>query len=375
MSSALYRLSDLRNGAPLSFDAQNSNPYRIVCKETNGTKTAYYFSSPVYDLRSKKVLDLQFRPHGNGASSVGSHATVTYSDTIRMEDRNGYCLFSLPQAIRFLSERELACGSGRLFPAANGFVYRIPFCGDPAFSLSLEVDVPPSEIRANDHCFALMREKFLPFLTVCTIGVADSDGSVIAPASISFRKLSDRKYTLFISSHAPMGKWILLEANLYEPKIFQDTTVESKHPKTNNAFGSVGFIGTGKELGEQRLYSRPDYSKLSDLNDKTILRAILHLPKLNRNPTELIATRVASRFCSFGSHWANKIAEATPLGTLAGSEHYLSLDLTALLSDKHGRLSSTDGFILKAKRKDAGFAVIATGDSYAYPQILEIHYR
>jgi hypothetical protein len=46
-----------------------------------------------------------------------------------------------------------------------------------------------------------------------------------------------------------------------------------------------------------------------------------------------------------------------------------------VLADKQGRLQRGEGFILKAKRKNSGFSVVATGDNYFFPQILEVNYR
>ena len=54
---------------------------------------------------------------------------------------------------------------------------------------------------------------------------------------------------------------------------------------------------------------------------------------------------------------------------------YIDLDLTKLITDKYGRLTVSDGLILKAKKKDFGFSVIATADNYLFPQIFEINYR
>ena len=166
-----------------------------------------------------------------------------------------------------------------------------------------------------------------------------------------------------------------MEANLYEPKLFQDTTVESKNAKVNNVFGGIGFIGSTKEFGDQWLYSRLDFTKISELNDKKILRVVFHLPKLNTAAIELTSSKVAARFCSFGSTWDNKIAEASAFNESQITDNYIDLNLMPVLTDKQGRLQRGEGFILKAKKKNSGFAVIATGDNYFAPQILEINYR
>ena len=212
-------------------------------------------------------------------------------------------------------------------------------------------------------------------MVISCIGTLDFSGNVIAPARIEYQKLTDKKYRLTFIPTSPLGHSILFEANLYENKLFQDTTVESKNTSVNNAFGGIGFLGATKDYGEQWLYTRPDVSKMPELNDKKILRAILHLPRLNSSDIQLNIAKASARFCSFGSTWENKIAESTSLPNPQIAGRYIDLDLTKLITDKYGRLTVSDGLILKAQKKDFGFSVIATADNYLFPQIFEINYR
>ena len=222
---------------------------------------------------------------------------------------------------------------------------------------------------------ALMSEKFRPFVSISCIGTEDEVGNIIAPAKINYQKLSNCQFTITINPCSTLGKSVLIEMNLYEPKLFQDTTVESKNPQTNNAFGSIAFLGTTNDFGEQWLYSRPDFPKIHELRDKKILHATLYLPKINNNPTQLSAHKVSSRFCSFGSTWLNKIAESVLLSDSQITAHYINLDLTTLFSDKYGKLITSEGIILRTQKKDSRFSVIATADNYLSPQILEVNYK
>ena len=375
MNSILGDISTLRKGAPLVIDYKNSNRYRLVAIEQNGTKTAYYFSSPIYNSRTRKAVDIKFHSKGGVAYTNGSNANITVGSSIRMENSEGSCVISLSEQITRISETEIVYPHKRLYPTVNGIALR-SFCNDGiGCTFSVEISKPFLEVRANDKYFALMSERFRPFVSFSCIGTSDTNGNIIAPAKISYQKITDRKYTVSVIPSSSFGKSVLIEANLYEPKLFQDTTVESKNAKVNNAFGSIGFIGSTKEFGEQWLYSRPDFTKMSELNDKKILRAVLHLPKLNTGAVELTASKVAARFCSFGSTWDNKIAEASSFNESQITDHYIDLNLMPVLTDKQGRLQRGEGFILKAKKKNAGFSVIATGDNYFAPQILEINYR
>ena len=375
MNSILGEISTLRKGAPLVIDYKNSNRYRLVAIEQNGTKTAYYFSSPIYNNRTRKAIDMKFHSKGGVAYTTGSNANITVGSSIRMENSEGSCVISLSEQITRISETEIVYTNKRIYPTANGIALR-SFCNDGnGCAFSVEISKPFLEVRANDKYFALMSERFRPFVSFSCIGTSDANGNIIAPAKISYQKITDRKYAVSVIPCSSLGKSVLIEANLYEPKLFQDTTVESKNAKVNNAFGSTGFIGSTKEFGEQWLYSRPDFTKMSELNDKKILRAILHLPKLNTGAVELTSSKVAARFCSFGSTWNNKKGATSSLFESLITEDYIDLNLMPLLANKSGRLVKEEGFILKAKKKDSGFAVIATGDSYFAPQILEINYR
>ena len=375
MNSILGEISTLRKGAPLVIDYKNSNRYRLVAIEQNGTKTAYYFSSPIYNNRTRKAVDMKFHSKGGVAYTTGSNANITVGSSIRMENPEGSCVISLSEQISRISETEIVYTNKRLYPTANGIALR-SFCNDGnGCTFSVEISKPFLEVRANDKYFALMSERFRPFVSFSCIGTSDANGNIIAPAKISYQKITDRKYAVSVIPCSSLGISVLIEANLYEPKLFQDTTVESKNAKVNNAFGSAGFIGSTREFGEQWLYSRPDFTNMSELNDKKILRAILHLPKLNTGAVELTSSKVAARFCSFGSTWNNKKGATSSLFESLIAEDYIDLNLMPLLANKSGRLVKEEGFILKAKKKDSGFAVIATGDSYFAPQILEINYR
>lgn len=374
MDSILNEICKLRQGASLAVDLQNHNRYRVVAIEPDHSRTAYYFTTPIYNHKTRKALDMQFHSNGNMVYATGSNADITIGESIRLENPEGFCVISLDAPISHCSEHDVVCGSKRIRPTTNGVAIKSDCQQGVPYTFSIETSIPFLDVWANDKCFALMSERFRPFVAVSCIGTSDTNGNIISPAKTSYQKISDRKYTLTVTPCSALGKYVLIEANLYEAKLFQDTTVESKNPKINNAFGSVGFIGSTKEFGEQWLYTRPDFAKMADLNDRKILRAVLHLPRLNSSAVALSAFGLTARFCSFGSTWDNKIRETSSIADSQTTDDYIDLNLLPILTDKHRRLSANEGLILKSKKKDSGFSVIATGDSSAYPQVLEINY-
>ncbi len=376
MQSVLGEVARLRNGYPINIDYHNSNRYCLVVQEDNGSRTAYYFSTPIYNLRTRKLVDVGFQSNGGVVYSTGSNANITISENVHMENAEASCAINLPQKPMLVSSQEVCCGSTLLIPTTNGIAMKCNVKDNAKVSFVIEVGEPFLNIRANDKCFALMKENFRPFVVFSCIGSLDSSGNVIAPAKMEYQKLTDKKYMITVSATSPLAHYVMLEGNLYENKLFQDTTVESMNPSTNNAFGSVGFIGNTSLYGEQWLYSRLDYSRISEIMDKRIQKAVLHIPKMNQSRVEFSAFKVLARFCSFGSNWNNKIAGGAPISDSLSNSGYQSLDFTSLLVDQRTRtITRTQGFILKSKVKGSGFSVITTGDSYLAPQIMEINYK
>ena len=374
MNSITDEIKKLRKGNGIVIDYTNSNRYRIVAIEPDGSKTAYYFSTPIYNQKSRKAIDIKFHTNENTLYAIGSNTNITIANDIRTDNYEGSCIISLSEPVQYISNHELLCGKQRIYPTTNGVAIE-SFCQDGhGYTLSLEINKPFLDIRANDKYFALMSERFRPFVTVSCIGTLDSNKNIISPAKLTFQKITDRKYTVNISPCSPLGRYVLLEVNLYEPKLFQDTTVESNNPTVNNAFGSIGFLGTTSEFGEQWLYTRPDFSKMTEMNGKKITNAVLHLPNLGNSHIELACTKVSSRFCSFGSTWDNKIAEMGDSNISQIGNGYIDINLTHMITDRIGNILKEEGFILRSKKKDCGFLIVPTGDSYLNPQILEINY-
>ncbi len=361
--------------APINIDFHNSNRYRLVLQENDGSKTAYYFSAPIYNRDTRKLIDISFRLVNGNICATGSNSKITLTDNVLMTNVEGSCSIELPQNCNFISSKEVRCGNIVLIPTVNGVAFKCEIKGNEKNSFIVNVGEPFLNIRANDRCFALMRERFKPFVVFSCIGAVDKTGNIIAPAKIEYQKLSDKKYLLNFLSTSPVAEYIVFEANLYENKLFQDTTVESLNPSTNNAFGSVAFLGNTVTYGEQWLYSRLDYSKITDVMDKRIQKAVLHTPKLNHSAVELSAFKIKARFCSFGSNWNNKMASGAPISDSSISDSYQSLDITNLLVEPRMKtITQSEGMILRTRVKSDEFSVITTGDSYYCPQILEVNF-
>jgi hypothetical protein len=374
MSTALNMVQDLRQGCSLQVDRHNNNRYRIIAQETNGTKTAYCFGVPIYAPDGKLTLQ-EFTCDDHSACFVGSNTKITIVNDILLENSNGYCRISLPEGIITRCPKSITCQGLKISPTFNGIFCRADCKHERQISFRLTTEHNFRETRQNSKCFALMSEEFKPFITVSCIGTVDEHGRMVEPAEIHFEKLSDLEYILTVSPHTPNGSYVWYEINLHEDKLFQDTTVESKHPQENNAFGGIAFIGETEMYGEQWLYTRPDFSKIPEMFSQQIRKVVLHLPQYDSNNTSFSAIGVAARFCSFGSTWEKKIEPTVAFSESTIHDRYQSIDITPIVVDPQaGFLLRPDGMILRAKERKSGSAVVATGDNYYTPQILEINY-
>lgn len=377
LTSYLQQIRMIRGTPDLIFNRSNRNRYTVLVTENDGASTAYCFSTPIYHAISRRLVTGAFQPWETGYRCVGSNAETTVkAGEIYLQNGEGGARVTFENAAPPSGDAGgVTCGTWRLTSSANGVLFNTASTRG-GVRLQLTAETPPLPVRANGKYFALMSEEFRPFLTVSAIGVTDPMGRVCAPAAVTFQQLDDNRYTVVAAPLEAVGSRLLFEVNLYEPKLFQDTTVESRNPQENNAFGGVAFLGDSAAYGEQWLYTRPDLTKLPMLLDRPVRSVRLYLPNLSGRRLRLTAHRCVQRFCSFGSNWENKVPLADGEAESESIDGFERLDLTALLTHPPARaLQPSEGLILRSAVKGSGFTALATGDSYSTPQILEITFK
>ena len=375
MFTVLSEIEKLRNGEPYILDTNNSNRYRVVVSEQNGTKTAYCFSSPILDS-NRQFVKLKFTQNDNKSEFIGSNCKVTLEqDKLQFVNGDGKCNLSLPEHILTVTDRCAYCSKAKIFPTVNGLVFKVKCDRFYGYNIALSMGGAPYGVRANNKSVSIMTTHFKPFITLSGIGAFDSNGLVVAPCNIEFRQKSDAEFFINVSTSVENSSYVMFEVNCHEPKLFLDTTVESRQPKDNNAFGGTDFIGNTDMFGEQWLYSRPELSLIYELFGESINSVVMNIPNLNNCKSVLSAYGILKRFCSFGSNWENKVPSTSKLGSVTKLGDYHRIDITDILTDKYAnRLTLTEGLILKPIIKDGHVAVISTGDSCYSPQILEINF-
>lgn len=307
---------------------------------------------------------------------MGSNCDITVADRISVSNRDGKCHLDFQNKLMYKDETSIICADDYINLTTNGIVYKADMTKKESIEFEIETEKYYEQILSNDGCFSIMLEKFRPYLTVSCIGTIDENGKIIAPAQIDYLKLNNNKYKLIVSPYNKDGKQMLFEVNLYEQKLFQDTTVESLRPTKKNAFGGISFVGISEYFGNQWMYIRPEMIREMDIINKNTNYVKLYFPRLNKKTFELSAYKTSRRFCSFGSRWEKKVGAGTYISDVLYEDKYASLDITDLvLSEKNNQIPMINGIIIKPKTSEQGFAVLTTGDCYYAPPIIEINYK
>lgn len=366
--TALKEICDIRAGVP-KINKNNLSRYCILT-DSGQTTTAYCFSVPIYNESTRSLVRREFIQDGNAVRFLGSNARGCFHNgTLILTNKNGGATITLPTSKVLFEKEKLTLGSWTAKPSFNGIHVH---CASNIVIFKIQVDRTFS-IRHCSKSFGIMQETFCPFLTVTPL-FATTPSDIEIPVAINYKQEDERSYLVIMQTDK--GNSIDFEINLYEPKLFQDTTVESLHPKENNAYGGISFLGTTKQTGDQWLYSRLDTTKLPDFDCVTIKKILLHLPRWNNTEEEVSVSSPQKRFCSFGSNWENRIGQTTQATTATLQGKYLTVDTTKLFTDISGNyLLQTEGLILKTKKRNSLPVAISTGDNYTLPQILEVQYE
>lgn len=376
MNSVFTEIKNLSLEQSIEVDTLNHDRYTVIARGADRTKTTYSFGVPIYNEQTNDIVDMKYLHRKTGSYYIGSNAKITIRDSVKMQNQYGCCDIMLPGKISKKTENTVSWLSQEtqidVTPTLNGMTFKVMCTSTDRFNITIKTDRIFESTRSNDKYFSIMRGKFVPFITVSCIGTLNDRGDVIAPCEIHNQKVDEKEYALSFTNPSKSGKIIFFEINMQETKLFQDTTVESLHPKMNNAFGGTAFLGKTDTFGEQWLYSRVELSNLSKLQNKKVKKAILHIPKLNGSKSILTIHRIAARFCSFGSNWQNKIAVTAPIAESTVSNGYYHLDITKLL----GKLKNkSENFVIRVKNKTDKPVMISTGDNFYAPQILEVQYQ
>jgi hypothetical protein len=368
----LDEVLQLASDQSLFLSPKQSNRYglQFVCE--NGGEN-YYFSTPVYQQETNKLICLQFQQQGGSFTFWGSNCIVIV-DKKQMrfirKSEEFVMLFKNPIVWTFANG---ALFSERLSisPTYNG----VMLAGDlDAMQFDVFTTIDYESFRKSKNCVGLMENHFKPFFNFSALFAKD-DEDKLSPLLVSYfeQNKHEGKVAFFAADeHCTRG---VIELNFYEPKMMQDTPVSEKRPNENNAFGAVAWMGQSSLYGSQWLYFRPDFHKVPEMKNKVIQKITLYLPCWNTSDLFFEMNDIQARFCSFGLNWENKISIIGKRKCIASQEDgYLSIDVTKLYSYS-GKLTESIGTVLTAvPANQASFQIISTADCYARPPILCVRY-
>lgn len=370
INTVLNEIKHLRGMQGFLIDRRNQNRYTVVVKEDVGY-TAYCFSTPIYNDSSKKLIHLGFEKTKMGYIFDGSNARMTIcQNRCVLERKDGAAVITLDKSPAILGFDVAPTSNVTVIPSLNGLKFIVK---GNSLRFFLKHTSRQEYIRFNPSCFTVMREAFNPFLSISALYAEDRNGT-FSPVEIKYAHQGNQNYEIQLSHDIPNGQF-LFEVNLYEQKLFQDTTVESIHPDDNNVYGAVGFIGKTKQHGEQWLYSRPDFSKIPNLTSR-VDKVLLHIPILNGSLENIDVYIPQKRFCSFGSTWNKRVEMSNKVTSSYNDGKYITVDVTSMFTEKSNRvLTYNEGLILKKPKGKNNSIVISTGDCYSAPQILEVKFK
>ena len=376
--STIDMISKIRSSTSLDIMPDSKNRHCILIHEKD-TTAAYFSSAPIYNAFTGKYTVPKFEKCSDDLYSIeGTNCSVyirgdsilfkTISDTVRVKLSKSYNWH--------LCDGELIGECIKLSATTNGVALFKMYEKDENF----EVHVIPAnlghEIRSNSKYFAIMKQKFTPSFSISSICVYDNERNPHALLMSEALDANADRYRLTFSSADIKSGEMLFEMNMYEPKLIQDTTVESKRPDENNAYGGSAFIGYSKDFGEQKLYLKFDYPRFGELNQKKLMSAKLWMPIIGAY-ANINAYAMENRFCSFGSTWNNRKQHSNFKLKTEVTSNFCWIDLSQIMIGKNEKLIYTNGIILEASNNTTSTGdclVTATGDSYLFSPILEIKY-
>ena len=158
MISIIKEIEKLRLNKEYSIDRSNTNRYSVVVNESDGSKTYYCFSSPIYNYKTGKIIDLKFKNDGNEVLSVCSGGEIRIGEHINFQGRDGVFSILLPGKTVKNNDKVLwfstKYGVMEISPTLNGLLIKAPYL--PGRSVEFGFSTPSKYIRArvNNRCFS-----------------------------------------------------------------------------------------------------------------------------------------------------------------------------------------------------------------------------
>ncbi len=365
-------IGNIRGEASPDLLPSSRNRYCVTVRERDG-ETAYYFGVPIRATGEQKPVSAAFEPRKNGTFSLHGTAGEVEIDAgkITLKSRVDTIRVTLGFDGEWQRQGEaLAGGDYLLFPTANGIAVKKNCPPGTEERVRIQPGIHTFASRSNTKSFSVMAERHTPLVTLSGWYAEKPDR--ICPVRVRMKKETDG-WLVSVRDTEEGGSALWYELDLYEPKLIQDTTVDTQNPKENNAFGMTAFLGNTPWLGEQQLYFKWNLSVLSGMLEKRLRSVRLFFCRCAEGAdgvTEVYT--VPNGFCSFGTNWEKRVPHGNRLTSSFRQGNFCVLDLSPSLIGKDGRLKWCPGFLLTTQD---GSLPIFTADSYRCPPVLEFQYE
>lgn len=377
-NSVINEIEKIRKDRQPDGILENANEYRILLREDEYS-IAYYFSCPIYNSTDNKLITLDFSKDGDSYNFHGWDAAIKISkEGISISNDLGGIEIALDNI--YLDKKNdneknfLMCGKQKIYPTFNGIAMEVS-CGETGHAIINGSLSSKMHSKKEDGYVSLSCGELKTFAVINAMYGKTASGK-IAPANLNFSMLNDYDFLIdiFLEDNLDKVAKFMLEINLYTFKAILDSPIDNMRRDKNFAYSDIAFIEKN-EIKQRQLYLRANMNYLQDLRNAHIDRAYLYLPQLSENDVSLDINGLSQYWCCFNLTWDVKPPYGETLSQPVQVGNYLRIDikkyiLSALWDD------SSNGYGICLKVSDSvGEMIVATGDNYFMPPILEIKYK
>lgn len=374
MNCALREIMMLRNGKIPAEILSEQNPYAISVRELDGSITRYFFSIPIRQHRGCLIRQFWKKLNKKWVYKSIAGEILVHGKILQMTRSGKKCIFVFPDEELSGGGEKIIRNYSDLLPTPNGIAIKTRLGQGREYHLILENDSNEFTICKSDKCVSLLTREKLPFITLSGVCFTDSAKTVMGAVQITVKKREENKYQLTIKPKTPVGNSMYIDITFYQPSLFRDTTVESRHPKQNNLYASAAYLGTTVPYGEQWLYSELDPALISPYRNTPINSAIWHIPCHGSPHTDIHLFPVSEPIKIEEISWNSRPKLSENMICSEIHPNYVSFHLTKELTDPTTHLLQKGFKAILKTPPGKKLVTVSTADSNYAPQILEITY-
>ena len=395
-------LRQYRNDDSLSLLEETSNPYRVVCVNSDNTKSLYIFSTPVWKEDFSGFID----------STINNYKSVGYSVSTYYPKQGDNCFYingnseEYKVKITLPEKMKLNCNGKVMLPTlygldthaleynvleredqqiyaynnTNGFNLEFKgFSFNDVKNLFFNIEISETDSIINKPTYAaFMESEQKPNFIIKTLAISNSDITEVSPVLDNNRF----GYNMSFESQKGIGKYdkFIISFEKYIGSSIYDTTVHSKYKDENMVFSNHACIGMSDYWGEEWCYYRVAESQLINFEstNKDIIKSQINFFNLSNNTLEINKQRMNERWCSFNTLWENKkigidCGSNIPNNSKFSFTSFDFFDESSYISSK--KPAEDYGALMKPNKiNESDYLIIATADNNNNPPFIELVY-